>query len=93
MTFLEKRPEKPALHNKELHELVLSYLKDYAPGFVLDLPSGPGYLLRELKKRGFNGVAGEIDENLHFFQDIEYKKIDMSQKISFENNTFNYIVS
>jgi len=93
MAFTEKCPNTPALHNKNIHNKVLSTLTKYPPGFILDIPSGPGYLLRELKKIGFSGIAGEIDGSLHLFDDIKYCGIDMSNKFPFADSTFDYIVS
>ncbi|MEI6092502.1 MAG: class I SAM-dependent methyltransferase [bacterium] len=87
-----KIPE-PALHNPELHKLVFSYLAGRPKGHLLDIPSGPGYLLRELKKIGFDGIAAEIDPVLHYFKDVNYKKVDMSLNFPFEDNYFDYIVS
>lgn len=93
MGFKEQCYKEPALHNKNIHNKVLSLLENYQPGVILDLPSGPGYLLQKLKERGFTGIAGEIDQNLHLFRDIKYSKIDMSKEFPFSDSTFDYIVS
>ena len=93
MIFEQTPTKEPALHNKDIHSKVASIIKKYPPGFVLDLPSGPGYLLKELKRSGFSGIAGEIDKDLHVFKDIEYNQIDMSGKFPFKDKSFDYIVS
>lgn len=83
----------PQRHNPELHTKILGYLKHLPPGQVLDLPAGPGYLLRDLKKLGFDGWAAEIDESLHVFPDLNYKKVDMTQSFPFPDGSFDYVTS
>jgi SAM-dependent methyltransferase len=87
------KEKNPTLHNPELHRLVIDKIKTLNKGHVLDIPSGPGYLVKELKKLGFTGIASEIDENLHVFNDIDYKKVDMSKTFPFPDKSFNYAVS
>jgi SAM-dependent methyltransferase len=83
----------PQTHKTHLHEIVIRFLKDQKKGQVLDLPSGPGYLLKDLKKLGFGGVCGEIDESLHVFSDLDYKKIDMCARFPFPDASFDYVLS
>lgn len=80
-------------HNPELHNKILSLLDEMPRGRVLDVPSGPGYLLKDLKERGFTGVAGEIDKDLHSLSDLEYTQVDMSQALPFEDASFDYVTS
>ncbi len=93
MAYTETNPQLPTRHNPYLHQLVIDELKTHEPGKVLDLPSGPGYLLRDLQKLGFDGVAGEIDEKLHVFSDLDYRKVDMTAKFDFASGSFDYVVS
>jgi SAM-dependent methyltransferase len=93
MAFVETNSALPTRHNPYLHEIVIGTLKSCSPGKVLDLPAGPGYLLRDLKAIGFDGVAGEIDETLHCFPDIQYRKIDMTSAFDFPAASFDYVVS
>ena len=93
MAFIETDPALPTRHNPYLHAIVIDALKGVRPGRVLDLPSGPGYLLRDLKERGFTGVAGEIDDGLHVFPDLEYRKVDMTGRFDFPDASFDYVVS
>jgi 2-polyprenyl-3-methyl-5-hydroxy-6-metoxy-1,4-benzoquinol methylase len=85
--------KEPALHNPEIHSLVFDILKNLKKGYILDIPSGPGYLLKKLKDLDFSGIAGEIDESLYYFKDLTYKKIDMSKTFPFEDKSFDYITS
>jgi SAM-dependent methyltransferase len=39
---------------------ILDWLKGYAPGTVLEMGCGPGALLHELARRGFDGVGVEL---------------------------------
>lgn len=84
---------KPVLHNEHLHKVVLSYLSREPKGFVLDIPSGPGYLMLKLKESGFKGIACEIDDRLHLFKNIEYKKVDMSKEFPFKDNSIDHVAS
>lgn len=93
MAFVETNRELPTRHNPYLHGIVIESLKGMPKGRVLDLPSGPGYLLRDLKRIGFDGVAGEIDEGLHVFSDLEYRRIDMTGRFDFPDASFDYVIS
>lgn len=93
MSFKETNLAAPARHNPQLHEIVLSALERAPRGAVLDLPSGPGYLLRDLQEKGFRGVAGEIDTDLHVFEEIEYRQIDMTKRFPFDDASFDYVTS
>lgn len=93
MAYTETNFALPTRHNPYLHQIVIGYLREHRPGRVLDLPSGPGYLLRDLKQNGFDGVAGEIDEKLHCFPELEYRKVDMTGRFDFPTASFDYVVS
>lgn len=93
MAYNETNFELPTRHNPYLHKIVIGALKSQRPGQVLDIPSGPGYLLRDLKDLGFDGIAAEIDDKLHCFSDIEYRKVDMTSQFEFPDASFDYIVS
>ncbi len=93
MSFKETDRVAPTRHNPQLHAIVLEALEPAPRGAVLDLPSGPGYLLRDLKAKGFSGVAGEIDADLHVFRDIDYLRVDMTRRFPFEDESFDYVTS
>jgi len=93
MSYTETNFNAPVRHNPYLHEIVIKELSRLKPGRILDLPSGPGYLIQDLKKLGFNGVAGEIDNSLHCLQDIDYKSIDMTQRFDFPDGSFDFVTS
>jgi len=93
MAFVEKDFVKPARHNPELHEIIIRELMTLGHGHVLDLPAGPGYLIRDLQAQGFTGIAGEIVEDLHCFEDVTYAKVDMIQRFPFDDSSFDYVVS
>jgi 2-polyprenyl-3-methyl-5-hydroxy-6-metoxy-1,4-benzoquinol methylase len=93
MAYVETNLALPTRHNPYLHQIVIELLKTYGPGNVLDLPAGPGYLLKDLKQIGFNGIAGEIDDQLHVFSDLEYRKVDMTARFDFPSESFDYVVS
>jgi len=93
MAFQEDNFSKPVRHNPELHQIAINYLKRLTTGKVLDIPSGPGYLMRDLQALGFEGISAEIDEDLHCFNDVEYRKVDMTGRFPFDDNSFDYVVS
>ncbi len=93
MTFHETDFQAPTRHNPYLHQKIVTALTALPKGQVLDVPSGPGYLMRDLKALGFNGIAGEIDETLHCFKDLDYLKVDMTQAFPFADSSFDYVTS
>lgn len=93
MPFVETDFEQPTRHNPDLHEIVIRELLALGPGHLLDVPSGPGYLVRDLQQHGFTGVAGEIVTDLHCFDDVAYVAVDMVGKFPFDDATFDYVVS
>ncbi len=93
VAYVETNLKLPTRHNPYLHEIVIDTLKSQQPGKVLDIPSGPGYLLRDLKAFGHDGVAAEIDERLHCFDDLTYCKVDMTSRFDFPDASFDYVVS
>lgn len=93
MAYTETNFNAPVRHNPYLHSIVIDQLKTKPKGSVLDIPSGPGYLLRDLKEEGFSGVAAEIDPSLHCFSDLEYARVDMTKPFPFPDNHFEYVTS
>jgi SAM-dependent methyltransferase len=85
--------QMPTKHNPYLHELLWGLLKSHLPGKLLDIPSGPGYFARQAAGAGFDTVAAEIDETLHVFSDVSYKKVDMANELPFASQSFDYVVS
>ncbi|MBN1212801.1 MAG: class I SAM-dependent methyltransferase [candidate division Zixibacteria bacterium] len=88
----ESRP-LPVQHNPYLHDLVRDLLKVYPSGRLLDIPSGPGYFARQARADGFDSTAAEIDTDLHVFNDVAYRAIDMAGEFPVDSGSFNYIVS
>ncbi len=93
MSFKETSRAAPTRHNPELHNIIMHEMKPLARGEVLDLPSGPGYLLKDLQHQGFTGVAGEIDTDLHCFPELNYKQVDMIGRFPFEDESFDFVTS
>ena len=83
----------PVRHNPYLHKIVVTEMSKYSRGKVLDLPSGPGYLIQDLKSLGFDGIAGEIDKALHCLPDVRYQQIDMTKTFDFPDASFDYVTS
>jgi SAM-dependent methyltransferase len=93
MAHVETDFVAPARHNPHLHRIVIDALRTLGPGHVLDLPAGPGYLIRDLMELGFTGVAADIDESLHCLPELTYAAVDMTQPFPFGEQTFDYVVS
>ena len=85
--------ELPVKHNPYLHDLIWDLLRALPRGALLDIPSGPGYFARHAARNGFDSVAAEIDESLHVFPGVDYRKVDMSRDLPFDSSSFDYIVS
>ncbi len=93
MAHVETDTNNPARHNPHLHERIIAELKKHTPGRILDIPAGPGYLLKDLLGTGFTGIAADIDTRLHVLQGVEYSAVDMSAAFPFPNDSFDYVVS
>lgn len=93
MAFKEENFAKPTRHNPYLHEIVIREITKGPKGRLLDLPSGPGYLVQDLQKLGFSGVAAEIDPSLHCLDDVEYCQVDMTKRFPFPDAHFDYVTS
>lgn len=83
----------PPKHNPRLHDLVWKLRSKHSPGKLLDIPSGPGYFAQQAAAAGFESVAAEIDESLHVFEEVTYRKVDMASVMPFDDESFDYIVS
>lgn len=84
---------EPVKHNPYLHDLIWELLRECPPGRLLDLPAGPGYFSRLVNAHGFSAVAGEIDPELHVFDDVTYTQVDMAREFPLETASFDYAVS
>src|SRR5258708_346828 len=83
----------PVKHNPYLHDLVWELLKKEKPGYLLDVPSGPGYFAQIAAQNGFRAVAAEIDPSLHVLPGVQYVSADMGEKLPFADGTFDFVVS
>ena len=93
MAHVETDFAEPKRHNPQLHELVIAELLARGPGHVLDLPAGPGYLIRDLQAAGFTGVAADVDESLHCLPGVTYAAVDMTRTFPYGDASFDYVVS
>jgi len=76
-----------------LHERVLELLEKEKRGRLLDAPAGLGELSYLLKDRGFDAVAGDIDENIVKARNVEFQKLDLNRELPFENESFDYVIN
>lgn len=93
MAYKETDFKQPVRHNPYLHQIVIENMKSLPKGRVLDLPSGAGYLIRDLQAIGFEGIAAEIDHELHVFPDVKYQPVDMTKTFPFPDASFDYVIS
>ena len=93
MVHVETDTKNPARHNPRLHERIIAELSQLPTGRILDIPAGPGYLLKDLQGTGFTGVAADIDTRLHCLEGVEYAAVDMSDTFAFPDASFDYVVS
>jgi SAM-dependent methyltransferase len=93
LVHVETDTQNPARHNPHLHARVIAELGHYQPGRILDIPAGPGYLLKDLQEAGFTGVAADIDTRLHCLAGVEYAAVDMSGSFPFPDHSFDFVVS
>ena len=93
MAHVETDTKNPARHNPHLHTRIMAELKALTPGRILDIPAGPGYLLKDLQGTGFTGIAADIDTRLHVLEGVEYAAVDMSDTFPFPDDSFDYVVS
>jgi len=76
-----------------LHERVLELLEIEDRGLLLDAPSGIGELSHLLREKGFDVIAGDIDEDVIQAKDVQLKKIDLNTSLPFENNSLDFVVN
>jgi len=93
MAHVETDTKNPTRHNVHLHERVIQEMRGFTPGRVLDIPAGPGYLLKDLQALGFTGVAADIDTRLHVLEGVAYAAVDMCGDFPFPDASFDYVVS
>jgi SAM-dependent methyltransferase len=93
VAHVETDTKNPARHNPHLHRRIIAELENLPPGRILDIPAGPGYLLKDLQGTGFTGVAADIDTRLHVLAGVDYAAVDMSAAFPFPDGSFDYVVS
>jgi SAM-dependent methyltransferase len=76
-----------------LHERVLELLEKEKRGILLDAPAGLGELSFLFKEKGFDVMAGDIDENIVKAKNFDFKKFDLNQRLPFEDEAFDYVVN
>ncbi|MFH1397231.1 MAG: class I SAM-dependent methyltransferase [Candidatus Omnitrophota bacterium] len=79
--------------NNFLFESVISNLSGLPKGKMLDLGCGDGDYSKSLKDLGFDVIAGDIDlVRFKYKNDIEFKYCDITKKLPFADNTFDYVL-
>ena len=76
-----------------LHERTLELLDKEHRGLLLDAPSGTGRLSHLLKEKGFDVIAGDINEDVVQTENIRFKKIDLNQNLPFDDSSLDFVVN
>jgi len=76
-----------------LLEKITNIFTDIPRGKVLDLGCGDGDYAIILKKLGFEVIACDVDEQRFKYKtEIEFKKCDLMQRLTFGDNSFDYVL-
>lgn len=71
---------------------VIDLLRCQKPGSLLDIGAGPGYLSQKLADLGFSVSACDIQPEQFQARGIPIKKADLSAKLPYPKNSFDYII-
>ena len=76
-----------------LHRKVVEILENEPRMKLLELGAGTGELANQVKGKGFEVVAQDIDEKLFRYKDkIEFMQGDLNQGLPFADSSFDYVV-
>ena len=76
-----------------LLERILSILDKEKRGKVLDIGCGDGDYAYNLHKMGFDVLAGDMDvERFRYHNQIKFQKCNITEKLPFEDNSFDYVL-
>ncbi len=76
-----------------LLERILSIFDKEKRGKVLDIGCGDGDYAYNLHKMGFDVLAGDMDvERFRYHNQIKFQKCNITEKLPFEDNSFDYIL-
>ena len=76
-----------------LHERILELLDKEDRGLLLDAPSGIGELSHLLKEKGFDVIAGDIDEDVIQAKDVQFKQLDLNTTLPFTDNSLDFVIN
>lgn len=81
------------LKKNYLLEKVYSLFLNLPKGMVLDLGCGEGEYANKLTESGFHVIAADInDKRFKYSGKIEFKKLDLTEKIPFSDSSFEYCI-
>lgn len=78
---------------KGVHKTVLEIMENHKRGKVLDIAAGEGNISYNLKKRGFDVVAVDINSKIFKPSYIEFHELDANKELPFKSSTFDYVIS
>ncbi len=76
-----------------LHQRILELLEKEDSGLLLDAPTGTGKLSYILKEKGFDVIAGDIDEDVVQDKNIQFKKIDLNASLPFGDHSLDFVIN
>lgn len=74
-----------------VHEVVLKLLKNEKKGRLLDIGCGRGNLSKKFSEMGFEVYACDRSD-FHIDTRIDYKKVNLNQRLPYPNGFFKYVV-
>lgn len=88
---LKNNPKASTAFGEDLHKAVIKLLENEKKGRLLDAPAGEGALCKELKNKGFDVYACDIDPSQFKLKDIECMKVDLNKPLQYQSSSFDYI--
>lgn len=82
----------PGIHER-FYKFLYPILDSYEKPKILDLGAGHGAMVRNLYKDGYDITAADLFPEYFHFNKIKCHKVDITQKLPFEDNSFDVILA
>lgn len=75
-----------------INDKVLAWMAESQRGFVLDVPSGQGFLSEKLDGMGFKVFPGDIERENILYRNGRCTQVDLNTTLPFKESTLDYVV-
>lgn len=92
MNKANRKASPTMIGSRGSHEWILRTLKTLPKGCALDAPAGRGALSVFMRDQGFEVHCADIDPGHLKDKDFPFEKIDLNQRLPYEDNSFDVVV-